>query len=114
METNKNITPQLRRRVSLIDRLIDALLPNMAVCDYYTEDQFVMGVIQEIRWLTFLEEYGINELELSDINEYISKYKYDDLAEYYNDHCGKKIQEQIKKIIREEVQYKFNLWSGGY
>ena len=104
MRTKENISKSVRRRIGLIDRLINALLPNMMVCDYGNEDEFVSGVIEELKWLTFLEEYGVNELEPSEIRDYISEYKYDELTEYYNDRCNKKIQEMI---ISEDKKYDF-------
>lgn len=104
MRIKENISKSVRRRIGLIDRLINALLPNMMVCDYGNEDEFVSGVIEELKWLTFLEEYGVNELEPSEIRDYISEYKYDELTEYYNDRCNKKIQEMI---ISEDKKYDF-------
>ena len=98
------IPTELRRRIFLVHRVIDKLLPNMYVCDYNSADHFVTGVLDEIT----LFRRGVEELksiERIDIENYILDYKYDELVEYFNERCtNKNLQESIRRILREELE----------
>lgn len=87
------------RRVHLLDRLIENLLPNMYVCDYGDEDEFVRGVVDEIYSLMQDELYGIQDLNFSDVSDFIFQYKSDDLLDYYRERCEMtNIEEQTIKF----------------
>lgn len=76
-----------KRRINLIERLIENLLPNMYPCDFNDEDEFVRGVVDEIYYLMNDELYGIQNLEFSDISDFIFQYKSDELLDYYRERC---------------------------
>ena len=50
MNLQENIPVHIKRRIHLIDKVIDNLLPNMYPCDYNSSNHFVEGVLDEIRW----------------------------------------------------------------
>lgn len=106
MNPKKKLPTRLLRRIHLMDRLIRATIPNMHVCDYETESIFVDAVFFEVSWLYWDEEYGLNVegINLSDIENYISNYKYDELAKYYREHCNKNLQEHIRRVLKEETK----------
>ena len=97
------IPTELRRRIFLVHRVIDKLLPNMYVCDYNSADHFVTGVLDEIT-LFKMEVEELKSIERIDIENYIFDYKYDELVEYFNERCkNKNLQESIRRILREEL-----------
>ena len=97
------IPTELRRRIILVHRVIDKLLPNMYVCDYNSADHFVTGVLDEIT-LFKMEVEELKSIERIDIENYIFDYKYDELVEYFNERCtNKNLQESIRRILREEL-----------
>ena len=105
MNPQENIPLQIKRRIHLIDKVIDNLLPNMYPCDYNSSDHFVEGVLDEIIWfLVDVEE--LKGIERMDIENYILDYKYDELTEYFNERCivlkNDNLQESIRRILREE------------
>jgi hypothetical protein len=100
---NKTVPVELKRRLHLIDRLINLMLPNMYPCDYDNEETFVRGVIDEIYWLWHDEDYGVHDLNFGDVSDFILDYKREELSEYYNERCGDNLSEQIKKVLRNYI-----------
>lgn len=102
----------VRRRTSIIDKVIDNMLPNMYPCDYNSADHFITGILDEIVWflLDFEDLQGIERIHIED---YILDYKYDELTDYFNERCivskNDNLQENISRIkemmgiINEEV-----------
>jgi hypothetical protein len=84
----------LKRRVHILDSLIDNLLPNMYPCDYNDEDDFFTGVYHELHHLIEDEQYGLENLDRRDMIEYIYENKQDEIREYYRERCNK-IQEGL-------------------
>ena len=105
MNPQENIPVHIKRRIHLIDKVIDNLLPNMYPCDYNSSDHFVEGVLDEIFYFLGGEPdfYGI---DLFLINDFILDHKYDELTDYFHDHCivlkNDNLQESIRRILREE------------
>jgi len=100
---NKTVPVELKRRLHLIERLINLMLPNMYPCDYDNEETFVRGVIDEIYWLWHDEDYGVHDLNFGDVSDFILDYKREELSEYYNERCGNNLSEQIKKVLRNYI-----------
>ena len=76
----------VRRRTTIIDKVIDNMLPNMYPCDYNSADHFIVGILDEIRW--FLLDFGdLQGIERIHIENYILNYKYDELTDYFNERC---------------------------
>jgi len=101
---NKTVPVELKRRLHLIERLINLMLPNMYPCDYDNEETFVRGVIDEIYWLWHDEDYGVHDLNFGDVSDFILDYKREELSEYYNERCGNNLTEHIKKVLKEETE----------
>ena len=83
----------LKRRVHILDSLIDNLLPNMYPCDYNDEDDFFTGVYHELHHLIEDEQYGLENLDRKDMIEYIYENKQDEIREYYRERCENKEEE---------------------
>ena len=105
MNPQENIPVHIKRRIHLIDKVIDNLLPNMYPCDYNSSDHFVEGVLDEIFYF-FRAEPDFYGIDLISINDFILDHKYDELTNYFNEHCivlkNDNLQESIKRILREE------------
>ena len=105
MNLQENIPTHIKRRIHLIGRVIDNLLPNMYPCDYNSSDHFVEGVLDEIFYF-FRDETDFYGIDLISINDFILDYKYDELTEYFNERCivlkNDNLQESIRRILREE------------
>ena len=105
MNLQENISVHIRRRIHLIDKVIDNLLPNMYPCDYNSSDHFVEGVLDEVFYF-FRAEPDFNGIDLISINDFILDHKYDELTNYFNEHCivlkNDNLQESIRRILREE------------
>jgi hypothetical protein len=78
----------LKRRVHILDSLIDNLLPNMYPCDYNDEDDFFTVVYHELHHLIEDEQYGLENLDRRDMIEYIYENKQDEIREYYRERCN--------------------------
>ena len=104
MNLQENIPVHIKRRTHLIDRVIHIMLQNMYPCDYNSSDHFVEGVLDEIRWV-LLDVEELQGIERADIENYILDYKYDELTDYFNEHCivlkNDNLQESIRKILKE-------------
>ena len=105
MNPQENIPVHIKRRIHLIDKVIDNLLPNMYPCDYNSSDHFVEGVLDEVFYF-FRAETDFYGVDLISINDFILDHKYDELTDYFNDHCivlkNDNLQESIRRILREE------------
>jgi len=112
MRLEKNIPIHLKRRIILLDRVINNLLPmhHMYPCDYRSSDHFVEGVLDEIRWF-LIDVEELRGIERSDIENYIFDYKYDELTDYFNERCivlkNDYIGESVIKVLKEELKSKF-------
>lgn len=98
----------VRRRINMIDRVIDIMLPNMYPCDYNSADHFVTGVLHEIRWyLIDSDSEQLTGIKGKDIENYILDYKYDEIVEYFNERCNvlknDKLQESIRRILKNII-----------
>ena len=106
MNPQENIPVHIKRRIHLIDKVIDNLLPNMYPCDYNSSDHFVEGVLDEVFYF-FRAEPDFYGIDLISINDFILDHKYDELTDYFNEHCivlkNDNLQESIKRILREET-----------
>ena len=87
----------LKRRVHILDSLINNLLPNMYPCDFDNEDDFFTGVYHELHHLIEDEQYGLENLDRKDMIEYIYQNREDDIREYYRERCeNKDLNEQLE------------------
>jgi hypothetical protein len=98
----------LKRRVHILDSLIDNLLPNMYPCDYNDEDDFFTGVYHELHHLIEDEQYGLENLDRRDMIEYIYENRQDEIREYYRERCeNKDLNEQAeskKEVLKSMLQ----------
>ena len=98
------IRPEIRRRVRNLDRLVNAILPNLYTCDYSDGETFIQGVVDEIRWLSFEDDYGLQDLKFEELSDFVFNYMGDELIEYYEDRCSGMMESRkiIKKVLMEE------------
>jgi hypothetical protein len=61
-----DIRPEIRRRIKNLDRLVNAILPNLYTCDYPDGETFIQGVVDEVRWLSFEDDYGLQDLKFAE------------------------------------------------
>ena len=117
MNLQENIPAHIKRRTHLIDRVIHIMLQNMYPCDYNSSDHFVEGVLDEIRWV-LLDVEELQGIERVDIKNYILDYKYDELTDYFNEHCivlkNDNLQESIRRILKETSTEKMISLIGQY
>ena len=111
MNLQESIPVHIKRRIHLIDKVIDNLLPNMYPCDYNSSDHFVEGVLDEVFYF-FRDEPDFYGLDLISINDFILDYKYDELTDYFNERCivlkNNNLQESIRRIFRESLESEWN------
>ena len=89
-----------RRRVGLLDRLIDALLPDLYPCDYESKEEFFNAFYEELFWLTKNSDYGLDKVDLGDIIDYVYLHKKEEIYDYYNERCNGDINEMINLDIK--------------
>ena len=106
MNPKKNIPIHIKRRIRSMDKVINNMLPNMYPCDYYSAEHFIVGLLEEMRWF-LIDNKELRNIDRGSIEDYIQEYKYDELAEYYNERCMESkddnIQESVKRILRENL-----------
>ena len=94
----------LKRRVHILDSLIDNLLPNMYPCDYNDEDDFFTSVYHELHHLIEDEQYGLENLDRRDMIEYIYQNRQDEIREYYRERCNNEdIQENVEDKSKKDL-----------
>ena len=94
----------LKRRVHILDSLIDNLLPNMYPCDYNDEDDFFTSVYHELHHLIEDEQYGLENLDRKDMIEYIYQNRQDEIREYYRERCNNEdIQENVEDKSKKDL-----------
>ena len=102
----ENIPVKIKRRIHIIDRVINNLLPNMYPCDYNSADHFVTDVLHEIRWY-LIDREELTGIKRVDIENYILDYKYDEIVEYFNERCNvlknDNLQESIRRILKNII-----------
>ena len=81
----ETIPIQVRRRLGIINQLIDAAINNMYVCDYDDENHFIKGVTVDLYWLVRDNEFGLTELDWMDVYRFLETYRTDDIKEYFNE-----------------------------
>ena len=77
-----------KRKLHIVDRLIDAHIDGMYTCDYDGANEFFEGVIEEMSWMVRSEEFGLDDVEWLDIYDYISNFKEEELKDYYKERCN--------------------------
>lgn len=88
LKEESEIPVEVRRRVAIIDNVINIMLPDMSPCDYNSADHFVEGILDEIIWY-LIDSKELKGIERVDIENYILGYKYDELTDYFNERCAK-------------------------
>lgn len=76
-----------KRKLSVVDQVIDNVVEELYVCDYEDENQFFEGVVYEMSWLVRNDDYGLNEVEWLDIYDYLSEFRKQEILEYYKERC---------------------------
>lgn len=100
---SQKFSNEFRRRIPLLDKLIDVLLPQMYPCDFDDENNFVRGVMSEISWLVRNEQYGLDMVDAGDISDYLFSIKKDDLIQYYKEHCEPS-ENDINEMIKLDIK----------
>ena len=100
---------QIRRRLGLINQLIDVAINNKYVCDYEDENHFIKGVFFESFDLFRDNEFGLNELDFMDVYRFLETYRTDDIKEYFNERkegCIDDLNEsKDKKLLPPKKNY---------
>ena len=76
-----------KRKLSVVDQVIDSVVEELYVCDYEDANQFFEGVVYEISWLVRNDDYGLDDVEWLDIYDYLSEFKKEEILEYYTERC---------------------------
>lgn len=105
----ETIPTQVRRRLGIINQLIDAAINNMYVCDYDDENHFIKGVTVDLYWLVRDNEFGLTELDWMDVYRFLETYRTDDIKEYFNERkegCVDDLNEsKDKKLLLPKKNY---------
>ena len=91
-ESNKiEVSNRFKRKMHVVDQVIDTVIQDsMYPCDYDDEEEFYQGLISELSWLVKNENLGLDNVEWSDIYEYILNFKEEELKDYYRERCRNK------------------------
>ena len=84
-----------KRKLHIVDLLIDKHIESLYACDYNNENEFLEGVMHDLFWLAKSKEFGVDDVEWLDIYDYImvfkdentGKSKKDEILEYYTERC---------------------------
>ena len=76
-----------KRKLSVVDQVIDSVVEELYVCDYEDANQFFEGVVYEMSWLVRNDDYGLDDVEWLDIYDYLSEFKKEEILEYYTERC---------------------------
>ena len=76
-----------KRKLSVVDQVIDSVVEELYVCDYEDANQFFEGVVYEMSWLVRNDDYGLDDVEWLDIYDYLSEFKKKEILEYYTERC---------------------------
>jgi hypothetical protein len=89
------VSTLFKRKLNVVDQVIDKLIDTMYPCDFNDENEFLEGVMHDLFWLAKSKEFGIDDVEWLDIYDYImvfkdentGKSKKDEILEYYTERC---------------------------
>jgi hypothetical protein len=89
------VSTLFKRKLHIVDKVIDKLIEGMYPCDYDSADEFLHGVIYEMGWLVRNDDFGLDDVDWLDIYDYImvfkdnntGKGKKDEILEYYTERC---------------------------
>ncbi len=76
-----------KRKLSVVDQVIDSVVEELYVCDYEDANQFFEGVVYEMSWLVRNDDYGLDDVEWLDIYDYLTEFKKEEILEYYTERC---------------------------
>jgi hypothetical protein len=78
---NENIPINVKRRIPVVQQLLNVVLENSYPCDFYDVNHFKEGVIYDID--TFLIGFEMNGMTPDEIKEFILTYLFEDIERYY-------------------------------
>jgi hypothetical protein len=78
---NENIPINVRRRLPVIQQLLNVILDNSYPCDFNDENHFKEGILYDID--SFLIGFEMEGMSSSEVKEFIDKYLSDDITQYY-------------------------------
>jgi hypothetical protein len=76
-----------KRKLYVVDQVIDNVVKQMYSCDYEDANEFFEGVVYDMSWLIRNSDFGLNDVEWLDIYDYLSEFKKEEILQYYTDRC---------------------------
>ena len=77
-----------KRKLYVVDQVIDNVIQQMYSCDYEDANEFFEGVVYDMSWLVRNSDFGLNDVEWLDIYDYLSEFKKEEILQYYTDRCN--------------------------
>ena len=77
-----------KRKLSVVDQVIDTVVEQMYSCDYEDANEFFEGVVYDMSWLVRNSDFGLNDVEWLDVYDYINEFKKEEILQYYTDRCN--------------------------
>jgi hypothetical protein len=80
-----------KRKLYVVDQVIDNVVKQMYSCDYEDANEFFEGVVYDMSWLIRNSDFGLNDVEWLDIYDYLSEFKKEEILQYYTDRCSNNV-----------------------
>jgi hypothetical protein len=77
-----------KRKLSVVDQVIDTVVEQMYSCDYEDANEFFEGVVYDMSWLVRNSDFGLNDVEWLDVYDYLNEFKKEEILQYYTDRCN--------------------------
>jgi hypothetical protein len=78
---NENVPTKVRRRLSIIQKLLNVVMDNSYPCDFKNVNHYKEGIINDID--TFLITFDMEGMSSNDITDFIKEYLMDEIEKYY-------------------------------
>jgi len=77
-----------KRKLYVVDQVIDNVVKQMYSCDYEDANEFFEGVVYDMSWLVRNSDFGLNDVEWLDVYDYLNEFKKEEILQYYTDRCN--------------------------
>jgi hypothetical protein len=78
---SEDFSISLRRRIYIIEKLLDVLLENSYPCDFENINHFIEGILYDLD--VFLLTFDLEGLSSHEIKDFIMEYSKDKIEQYY-------------------------------
>jgi hypothetical protein len=83
LREESGISLNVRRRINILEKLVNVTLSNSNPCDYLNEEHFIEGILYDLE--TYLITFELEGMTEEEILSFVKEYFYSEMRRYYID-----------------------------